>query len=196
MPLRHTLLALLNESPMHGYLLRQHANRYSWIYPMTNASIYPALHALEADGFITHKSVIHSGRARKTYYISEPGRNDLHRWLLEFFHEKPCFRDQLLLKVVMQTDETIKYARGWIAESLESLRSEITAYESNMSTIMSTMETTGRNQTLGLQLAHEYGFEMLRLRVRLLEKILAMTQDPNIVTAPAFHQDERLSASL
>jgi len=192
MPLRHTLLALLNESPMHGYVLRQQANRYSWIYPMTNASIYPALHALEADGFITHESVIHNGRARKTYYISESGRNDLHRWLLEFFHEKPCFRDQLLLKVVMQTDETIKYARGWIAESLESLRSEITAYESNMSTL----ETTGRHQTLGLQLAHEYGFEMLRLRVRLLEKILAMTQDPNIVTAPAFDQDERRSAPI
>ena len=191
MPLRHTLLALLNESPMHGYLLRQHANRYSWIYPMTNASIYPALHALEADGFITHESVIHNGRARKTYYISESGRNDLHRWLLEFFHEKPCFRDQLLLKVVMQSDETIKYARGWIAESLESLRGEITAYESNMST----MEETGRHQTLGLQLAHEYGFEMLRLRVRLLEKILVMTQDPNIVTAPEHKQDERRSAS-
>ena len=145
-----------------------------------------------ADGFIPHESVIHNGRARKTYYISESGRNDLHKWLLEFFHEKPCFRDQLLLKVVMQSDETIKYARGWIAESLESLRGEITAYESNMST----METTGRHQTLGLQLAHEYGFEMLRLRVRLLEKILAMTQDPNIVTAPEHYQDERRSASL
>ena len=191
MPLRHTLLALLNESPMHGYLLRQHANRYSWIYPMTNASIYPALHALEADGFITHDSVIHNGRARKIYYISESGKNDLHKWLLEFFHEKPCFRDQLLLKVVMQSDETIRYARGWIAESLESLRSEITAYESNMLA----MEEDGRHQTMGLQLAHEYGFEMLRLRVRLLEKILAMTQDPNIVTAPEHKQDERRSAS-
>jgi DNA-binding PadR family transcriptional regulator len=158
---------------------------------MTNASIYPALHALEADGFITHDSVIHNGRARKIYYISESGKNDLHKWLLEFFHEKPCFRDQLLLKVVMQSDETIRYARGWIAESLESLRSEITAYESNMLA----MEEAGRHQTLGLQLAHEYGFEMLRLRVRLLEKILVMTQDPNIVTAPEHKQDERRSAS-
>jgi len=163
---------------------------------MTNASIYPALHALEADGFITHDSVIHNGRARKIYYISESGKNDLHKWLLEFFHEKPCFRDQLLLKVVMQSDETIRYARGWIAESLESLRSEITAYESNMSTIVSTMETTGRHQTLGLQLAHEYGFEMLRLRVRLLEMILAMTQNPNVVTVPESHPDESRSASI
>jgi hypothetical protein len=36
---------------------------------------------------------------------------------------------------------------------------------------------------------------MLRLRVRLLEKILVMTQDPNIVTAPEHKQDERRSAS-
>jgi hypothetical protein len=57
------------------------------------------------------------------------------------------------------------------------------------------MEEAGRHQTLGLQLAHEYGFEMLRLRVRLLEKILVMTQDPNIVTAPEHKQDERRSAS-
>ena len=192
MPLRHTLLGLLNDKPMHGYLLRQHAKGYSWIYPMTNASIYPALHALEEDGFITHKSAIHNGRARKIYYITESGKNDLHNWLLEYFHEAPCFRDQLLLKIVMQSDETIRYARGWITKSLESLRAEITAYQSNISS----MTKVGSEQTLGLQLAHEYGFEMLRLRVRLFEKILAMTQDPNIEAISEGYEGENRSASI
>jgi DNA-binding PadR family transcriptional regulator len=177
MPLRHTLLGLLNDRPMHGYLLRQHAKGYSWIYPMTNASIYPALHALEEDGFINHKSEIHKGRARKIYHITEAGRNDLHSWLLESVSQTPCFRDQMLLKIVMQSDETIRYARNWIADCLESLRVEIANYESNMSK----MAMATNEQSLGMQLAHEYGFEMLRLRVRLLEKILAMTQETTTV---------------
>jgi DNA-binding PadR family transcriptional regulator len=173
MPLRHTLLGLLNNKPMHGYLLRQHARSYSWIYPMTNASIYPALHGLEEDGFITHRSEIHNGRARKIYHITESGRRDLRRWLLEASHQTPCFRDQMLLKIVMQSDDTIHYARDWIKASLETLREEIANYQSDISSIMKNAPTTA-----GTELAHEYGFELLRLRARLFEQILVLTNEP------------------
>jgi len=167
MPLKHTLLGLLNEEPMHGYRLRKHAKAYSWIYPMTNASIYPALHGLEEDGLITHDSEIRSGRARKIYRITAEGKEDLKRWLNEPVHQAPCFRDQMLLKIVMHSETSLRDARDAVEKALEELRSEIGYYLSNKGEMSS--------KTVGMGLAHEYGFEMLRLRARFLEQVLSWT---------------------
>ena len=186
MPLRHTLLGLLQERPMHGYLLRQRAQSYSWMYPMTNASIYPALHALEEDRFIAHESEIHNGRARKIYSITDSGRRKLEGWLIESVQRMPCFRDPMLLKIAMQNDSSLRCAREWISTALKNLRSEITQYQSDMSK----MTSAGRGQTIGMQLAYEYGFEMLRLRVRLFENLLALTSDPERANSVAFHERE------
>jgi hypothetical protein len=41
-----------------------------------------------------------------------------------------------------------------------------------------------------MQLAYEYGFEMLRLRVRLFENLLALTSDPERANSVAFHERE------
>ncbi|HIF95411.1 MAG TPA: PadR family transcriptional regulator [Myxococcales bacterium] len=186
MPLRHTLLGLLQERPMHGYLLRKRAQNYSWIYPMTNASIYPALHALEEDGFISHESEIQNGRARKIYSITESGRHKLEGWLVASVQRMPCFRDPMLLKIAMQNDDSLRCAREWISAALKNLRGEIIKYQSNMSKIVS----AGRGETIGMQLAYEYGFEMLRLRVRLFENLLALTSDPERVATVAFQEHE------
>lgn len=167
MPLRHTLLGLLDWQPMHGYLLRQHARQYSWIYPMTNASIYPALHGLEEDGFITHHSEIHNGRARKVYQISDAGRGELRRWLTEATPQAVSFRDQMLLKIAMQSDDTIGPAQYWIEEVLAELRREHDQQARNM-------EPDG-DQTSYARLAMAYGLEMVRLRIRFLEQVLGAT---------------------
>ena len=52
MSLRHTLLALLDWMPLHGYALRDYARGYAWLHPMTNANIYPTLRTLEEEGFV------------------------------------------------------------------------------------------------------------------------------------------------
>jgi DNA-binding PadR family transcriptional regulator len=188
MPLRHTLLGLLNEEPMHGYLLRKHAKTYSWIYPMTNASIYPALHGLEGDGFITHSSEIHRGRARKIYRITAEGREDLRSWLLEPVHNVPCLRDQMLLKIVMHGDHSLQDAREGIKKALEELRGDVALHESDKGA-----DTTS---TVGMELAREYGFEMLRLRVRFFEQVLALTKNRWEEAAGDYHEPRNLAASL
>ena len=66
MSLRHTLLAILDWVPLHGYALRETAKTLSWLHPMTNANIYPTLRQLEADGFIKHRQEIVEGRLRIT----------------------------------------------------------------------------------------------------------------------------------
>jgi DNA-binding PadR family transcriptional regulator len=169
MPLRHTLLGLLNYQPMHGYLLRQYAKEYSWMYPMTNASIYPALHGLEEDGFISHRSEIHSGRARKVYEITEEGRVELRRWLIDPSPQSLSFRDQTLLKVAMQSSETMAYARLWVEELIDSLRDSVSQHERDLKEADSMAHYT--------RLTMEYGVEMLRLRIEFLEKALIPPSD-------------------
>ena len=165
MPLRHTLLGLLDWQPMHGYRLRQHAKEYSWIYPMTNASIYPALHGLEEDGFITHHSEIHNGRARKVYEITGEGRSELRRWLEDPTSQSASFRDQLVLKVAMQSDETIRVSRTWLEEAITALDDEIEKQDQGLGGSVDSAKYA--------QLAADYGTEMLRLRRRFLEQVLA-----------------------
>ena len=53
--------------------LRALAKGYSWIYPMTNANIYPTLRTLEEEGFVEHHSEVHDGRLRKIYAITDAG---------------------------------------------------------------------------------------------------------------------------
>lgn len=165
MPLRHTLLGLLDWQPMHGYRLRQHAKEYSWIYPMTNASIYPALHGLEEEGFITHHSEIHNGRARKVYEITAAGRDELRRWLEDPTPQGASFRDQLVLKVAMQSDETIRVSKAWLREAIDALDGEIAKQDEGL-------EGSAESAKYA-RLAAEYGAGMLRLRRQFLEQVLA-----------------------
>ena len=74
MSLPHTLLGLLDRSPAHGYQLRELARGYSWIYPLSNANIYPALRKLELNHWVEHHEEPHGGRVRKVYHVTEAGR--------------------------------------------------------------------------------------------------------------------------
>lgn len=165
MSLRHTLLGLLAWGPTHGYRLRKQAREYSWIYPMTNASIYPALHALEEAGFISHHSEIHNGRARKVYAISDSGREELRRWLIEPTEVSQSVRDQMVLKIAMQNDESIPMSRAWLEEALDELRSEIEQHEQRMQ--------IDSESARYARLTMQYGAELLDLRRRFFEQVLA-----------------------
>lgn len=147
---------------MHGYRLRQVAQAYTWMYPMTNASVYPALHELEADGFIQHDTEVHNGRARKVYRITERGRMELRRWLAIAPDVDASVRDQMLLKVSMLDDSSIPQASDWLDEAIGRIREELS---------LSLRRCDEVDQSPYTQLSREYGLELLRLRLRLLERV-------------------------
>jgi DNA-binding PadR family transcriptional regulator len=162
MAIRHTLLGLLGWEPMHGYRLRQVAQAYSWMYPMTNASVYPALHELEREGFIVHDTEVHNGRARKVYRITDRGRGELRRWLAIAPEGEASLRDQMLLKVSMLDDTTLPAASGWLDDAIDQIRQQLAD---------SIGEATDDTQTPYTRISREYGHELLRLRLRLLERV-------------------------
>jgi PadR family transcriptional regulator AphA len=82
MSLRHAVLGLLTRRPSTGYELTRTFDRSlqtSW--HARHSQIYPELAKLEADGLV--QVVEHGARRSKTYGITEPGRAELRRWLVE-----------------------------------------------------------------------------------------------------------------
>ena len=118
MSLRHTLLGILDWIPAHGYVLREMAKGYSWIYPMTNANIYPALRELEQEGFVEHTREIHDGRLRKVYTITDSGRSELRRWLADPAEQRGVFRDPILLKIGMLRPDAVAETPVWLEREL------------------------------------------------------------------------------
>jgi len=174
MAVKHTLLGLLSWKPMHGYRLRQVAQAYSWMYPMTNASVYPALHELESAGFIEHESEVHNGRARKVYRITEAGRGELRSWLSQPPESDSSIRDPLLLKVSMLDDADLLDASDWLTETADRIRNEIAENE---------VRLARSGGATGTRLAGEYGLDLLRLRLRLLEGVIAAGAPTEAVSA-------------
>ena len=169
MPLKHTLLRFLQQEPMHGYKLRRHARECAWMYPMANASIYPALHSLEAEGFIGHQSEIHKGRARKVYRITNAGRQELHNWLSDSQPVNSSHRDEALLKIAMQSEETISGAHEWIQKA-------ITQLESDLSDLLRGRPNASSSSSEYSDLAIAYGTDLINLRKEFMQKVLEASE--------------------
>jgi len=129
---------------------------------MTNASVYPALHELERDGFIEHDTEVHNGRARKVYRITDRGRNELQRWLAVPPDVDASVRDQMLLKVSMLDETTLPAASDWLDQAIRQIREELAS---------SIREVSSDEQSPYTQLSREYGLELMRVRLRLLERV-------------------------
>lgn len=77
------ILAILNEQPTYGYQLAQEIRgRSHGLLEFEEATIYPLLYALEADGFLKASWGPGVGeRRRKTYRLTAAGRKELERRL-------------------------------------------------------------------------------------------------------------------
>lgn len=82
MSLRHGLLGLLAEGPASGYdLARRFEKELGPIWPAKHPQIYGELNRLADKGWIVAEA--EGPRRRKEYRVTEDGRTELHRWLLE-----------------------------------------------------------------------------------------------------------------
>ncbi len=69
------LLSLLAGGEAHGYELIGRLRRKSGgEFDLPEGTVYPALHRLEADGLLSSRWVRESGRRKRAYTLTEPGR--------------------------------------------------------------------------------------------------------------------------
>lgn len=85
MSVRHALLGFLNHRPMTGYELKRYFDQsihHFWSAKLSQ--IYPTLNEMKKDGLLTMEVKYQSDKPnRKVYSITEAGRKELQRWLLE-----------------------------------------------------------------------------------------------------------------
>jgi PadR family transcriptional regulator, regulatory protein PadR len=70
------VLAALGGGPAHGYAVIQEINRRSGgAFDLPEGTIYPVLHRLEKNGFLSSRwTIADSGRKRRTYTLTRRGR--------------------------------------------------------------------------------------------------------------------------
>ena len=75
------VLAVLKDGPLHGYgIAREIERRSGNVLRFREGTLYPALHALERDGWIAGRwETPGGGPARKVYAITEAGLAELAR---------------------------------------------------------------------------------------------------------------------
>ena len=82
MGLQHGILGFLNYGPCSGYeLTKAFQSSLHFFWPAQTSQIYQTLNRLEAAAYITHETVIQTGKPNKNVYSILPaGRAELLRW--------------------------------------------------------------------------------------------------------------------
>ena len=100
MSLKYALLGFLSYQPMTGYDLKQRFDLS--IYHFWNAKlsqIYPTLTRMKEEGLLTMDVEFQDDKPnRKVYHLTNSGRDELRRWLLEP-EDAPQLRIAFLIKV-------------------------------------------------------------------------------------------------
>jgi transcriptional regulator len=75
------LLKILALEPLHAWAVSQRLKQVSGdVLQVSDGSLYPALHKLEQEGWITAKwKVTENGRRARFYSLTRPGRRALER---------------------------------------------------------------------------------------------------------------------
>lgn len=72
------ILATLSRGPAHGYAVaRQLHDRSDGLFDIPEGSLYPALHRLEASGYVDSSWDTESGRRRRLYSVNGDGKEAL-----------------------------------------------------------------------------------------------------------------------
>jgi len=101
MALRETILTVLTRGKMTGYEITRHFDEVlSYFWQASHQQVYRELGRLAADGCVTHKEVVQSGKPnKKVYSITKRGREELQRWVREPTPLPPQ-RYELLVKLL------------------------------------------------------------------------------------------------
>ena len=164
---RYFILGLLAKRPMSGYDIRRLLRSLGWLFGNPSfGTIYPALHALLKDDFVTVEVVPHPNRpARKIYTITEIGKQALQEWLAQ-----PPPRGIGLRAFIMHLVVTGDSAHDRLFAVLRQRREELIAHHLALEQVI---EELGERASRGEVAAIEYGLAIASAERAWLETKLA-----------------------
>lgn len=104
MSIKHSLLGILADGPLHGYELKEvFDEKVGSLWNINIGQIYNTLRLLERDGFVTCRSEEHEGRgpSRKVYEITNSGKEELVRWVDAPVRQPKRLKDEFYIKMVI-----------------------------------------------------------------------------------------------
>lgn len=102
MSIKHVLLALLAEEPIHGYeLKKRYDETLGALWPVQQAQIYNNLRLLEKDGLVELDARIEQENLpdRKHFRLTDAGRVELEEWVRTPVQSGRQLKDDLYLKL-------------------------------------------------------------------------------------------------
>ena len=164
MSLRHALLGLLSVSPNSGYQLGQiFQNTLQQIWHARNHQLYPELARLSADGHV--ECVEEGARGKRTYAITDDGRAELRRWLVD-----------------VQPDRTMRseaYLRAWLLSVVLSREDALCVLGRDIEALREQRDGVLAVQARSAAIAPPYGPHSLSLdlNLRLTEAMLGWSEE-------------------
>jgi DNA-binding PadR family transcriptional regulator len=110
MSIKHAILGLISQQPMHGYRLKEaFDDRMSALWGLTTGQIYQTLGALERAGLLASRGErVGSRPTRRIYSLTDAGKRELRRWLRD--PRSACtrsFRGELPIRLMLLREEGV-----------------------------------------------------------------------------------------
>ncbi|RPI94978.1 MAG: PadR family transcriptional regulator [Spirochaetales bacterium] len=129
MSIKYAILGLLHYTDMHGYRIKEHIEKnFGHMWSINFGQIYPNLRDLEDEGLISMGELVPSddgGPHKKSYSITEKGREEFARWLADSPERVMLLRDPFLLRFAFfgfgDPESSIRIIDGQIALYEEQL---------------------------------------------------------------------------
>ena len=151
MSIKHALLALLDEEPLHGYELKTRFDEaLGSLWPLQQAQIYNNLRLLEKAGHIELDERIEQTDLpdRKNFRLTEAGHKELSDWAASPVRTNRQLKDEFYLKLttlinVMGQDESVVdllwAQRQEILQHLRELERTLLDVEADNDTLMAVL---------------------------------------------------------
>jgi len=162
------VLGLLDQQPMSGYDIKRLIERLNGLIGSSSfGHIYPTLHTLLENGWVTVNVVTRENRLpKKVYTIGQEGHKALHEWLEQPFPSSPSQKTLVMCLILAQGLPQ----RGLMAH-LRQRRAHVVAHRDALKELSGESEQTGR----GWQLALDYGLAVADAELGWLDRALDPT---------------------
>jgi DNA-binding PadR family transcriptional regulator len=167
---RYFVLGLLHQQPMSGYDIKRLLKRLNGLIGSSSfGHIYPALHALLKEGWVTVDVITHQDRPpRKVYSIKQEGRTALQEWLEQPLPSSPS-QKALVMRLILAQD----LAQRGLRAHLRQRRAHVVAHRDALKELSGELEQAGR----GWQMALDYGLAVADAELRWLDSVLDQTPE-------------------
>lgn len=163
---RYLALGLLTRQPMSGYDMKRVLGGLSWLVRSpSGGSLYPVLRGLRHENLVTVKSEPGLDRpARKIYSLTKAGRQALQSWI-----EQPVAVNTPLRAFVMRLLLADSHPPARLSAHLQQRRTQVATRHA---ALVQSPETPGSSQSLGQELALDYGRALAAAELAWLDSTL------------------------